>query len=85
MDAGEFEGFLYNMLSEEPFKNQRFYMIDENDNYTISDYVSQHFGILMGETWTCLTYHEKITKPLKYDKFIMPLGEISQKEKNETN
>ena len=55
MYAGEFQGLLYNMLSEEPFKNQRFDMTDEKDDYTISDYVSQHFGILIGETWTCLT------------------------------
>ena len=80
MDAGEFEGLLYNMLTDEPFKNQRFYMTDEKDDYTISDYVSQNFGILIGETWTCLTCHKK--KLLKYDSFIMPLGEISQKEKN---
>ena len=67
MDAGEFEGLLYNMLSEEPFKNKIFDMIEENDDYTIPDYVSQHFGILIGETWTCLTCHAKITKPLEYD------------------
>ena len=40
MDAGEFEGLLYNMLSEETFKNQRFEMTDKKDDYTISDYVS---------------------------------------------
>ena len=57
MDAGEFEVLLYNMLSEEPFKNQRFYMTEEMDDYTISDYVSQHFGILIRKAWTCLTYH----------------------------
>ena len=44
MDAGEFEGLLYNMLSEETFKNQRFEMTDEKEDYTISDYVYQHFG-----------------------------------------
>ena len=48
MDVGEFEGFLYNMLSEEPFKNHRFDMTDENNDYTIYDYVSQHFGITIG-------------------------------------
>ena len=37
MDAGEFEGLLYNMLSEEPFANHRFDMTDENKNYTISE------------------------------------------------
>ena len=50
MDAGEFEGLLYHMLSEEPFKNQRFDMTDEKDDYTISDNVSHHFGIMIGET-----------------------------------
>ena len=59
MDAGEFEGLFYNILSEEPFKNQIFDMIDEKDNYTIFDYVSQHFGILIEETWTCFTCHAK--------------------------
>ena len=38
MDAGEFEGLLYNMLSEEPFANHRFDMTDENNDYTISEY-----------------------------------------------
>ena len=59
MDAGEFKGLWYNTLSEEPFKNQIFDMTDEKDDYTISNYVSQHFGILIGETWTCLTCHAK--------------------------
>ena len=59
MDASEFEGLLYNMLSEEPFANHRLDMTDEKDDYTISDYVSQHFGITIGETWTCLTCHAK--------------------------
>ena len=57
--ASEFEGLLYNMLSEEPFANHRLDTTDEKDDYTISDYVSQHFGIKIGETWTCLTYHTK--------------------------
>ena len=30
-------------------------MTDENEEYTISDYVSQNFAITIGETWTCLT------------------------------
>ena len=57
MDASEFEGVLYNMLSEEPYTNHRLDMTDENYDYTISDYVSQNFGITIGETWTCLTFH----------------------------
>ena len=43
------------MLSEEPFENRRLDMIDEKDDYTISYYVSDHFGTTIGETWTCLT------------------------------
>ena len=50
MDAGEFEGLLYNTLSEEPFADHLFDMTDEKDGYTISDYVSRHFRILIGET-----------------------------------
>ena len=73
MDAGEFEGLLYNMLSEKLSKNQRFDMTDENDDYTISNYVSQNFGILIGETWKCLTCHDPPPKLLKHDSFIMPL------------
>ena len=65
MDAGEFEGLLYNMFSEEPFNNHIYDMIDEKDDYTISDYVSRHFGILIVETWTCLTCHAK--KPNYYN------------------
>ena len=77
MDAGEFDGLLYNILSEEPFKNQLFLMTEETDYYTISDYVSQYFGMLIGETWTCITCHTTPPPPtqiLKYDSFILPLG-----------
>ena len=45
MDASESEGLLYIMLSEELFANHRLDMTDENEEYTISDYVSQHFSI----------------------------------------
>ena len=62
MDAGEFQGLLYNTLSEEPCKNQIFDITNENDDYTISDYISQNFGILIGETWTCPTCHAKKPK-----------------------
>ena len=57
-------------------------MTDEKDYYTISDHVSQHFGILIGETWTYLICHAKKTKQLKDDPFIMPLGKNHIKEKN---
>ena len=82
MDASEFEGLLYNMLSEETFANYRLDMIDEKDDYTISDYVSQHFGITIGENIICLTCH--VTKsPNIFNEFsfILPLEEISQKGK----
>ena len=36
-------------------------MIDGNEEYTISDYVSHHFVITIGETWTCLTFHSTKT------------------------
>ena len=87
MYASEFEGILYNMLSEEPFTNHRLDITDEKDDYTISDYVSQYFGITIGETWTCLTFHAtKPTKIFNCFSFIFPLEEISQKGKrNETN
>ena len=65
MDTGEFKGLLYNMLSEEPSKNHRFDMTDENNDYTISNYVSQYLGITIGETWTCLTCHSKKTQIIK--------------------
>ena len=55
MDASEFEGMLYTMLYEEPFANHRLAMTDGNEEYTISDYVSQNFAITIRETWTCLT------------------------------
>ena len=59
MDACEFDGLLYTIFSEESINNQRFHMIEETYDYTIGDYVSQHFGMLVDETMTCLTCHEK--------------------------
>ena len=38
MDASEFEGLLYIMLSEEPFANHRLDMTDQKDDYTIYYY-----------------------------------------------
>ena len=73
MDTGEFEGLLYNMLLEEPFANHRYDMTDEKNNYTISDYFSQHFGIKIGETCTCLPCHTKKLKVLDYNSFILPM------------
>ena len=62
MDAAEFEGLLYNTLSEEPFANHIFDMTDEKNDYTISDYISQYFGITIGETSTCITCYAKNSK-----------------------
>ena len=49
-------------MSEEPFANHIIDMTYEKDDYTTSDYVSHHFGITIGETWTCLTCHAKNPK-----------------------
>ena len=78
MDASEFEGLLYNMLSEESFANDTLDMKDENDDYTISDYVSHHFFITIRETMTCLTFHTtKSPNIFNEFSFILPLEEIS--------
>ena len=50
MEAAEFEGLLYTILSEELFKNQIICMTEEKYYYTISDYVSQNFGVRIRET-----------------------------------
>ena len=47
MDAGEFQELLYTIFSEEPFNNQIFHTKEETDDYTIGDYVYQHFGMLI--------------------------------------
>ena len=83
MDASEFEGLLYTMLSEEPFANHRLDMTDGNEEYTISEYVSQNFPIKIGETWACLTCNTtKSPKIFKNFSFILPLEKISKKGKN---
>ena len=71
MDAGSFEGLLYNMLSEEPFKNQRFDITAEKDDYMHPNSINMYVSYL-----SC-----KKTKLLKDDSFIIPLEEISHKEK----
>ena len=83
MDASEFEGMLYTMLFEEPFANHRLDMTDGNEEYTISDYVSQKISITIGETWTCLTCKTpKSSKIFKDLSFILPLEQMSKKVKN---
>ena len=82
MDTSEFDWLLYNMLSEEPFANHRLDMTDENEDYTIYDYVSQHFAITIGKTMTCLTCHAtKSPNIFKDFAFILPLEENSKKGK----
>ena len=83
MDASEFEVLLYTMLSEEPFANHRLDMTYGNEEYTISDYVSQNFAITIGERWTCLTCNTtKSPKIFKDFEIISPLEQISKKGKN---
>ena len=68
MYADEFQGLLYNILSEQPFKNQLIHITEEKYGYTISDYVVQNFGMLIGEKMTCISCHKtKRPKVLKYD------------------
>ena len=43
MDASEFEGMIFNMLSEEPFTHHKLDDPDDNEVITISDYLSQNF------------------------------------------
>ena len=43
MDASEFQGMLYTMLSEEPFANHILGMTDGNEESTIYDYLFQIF------------------------------------------
>ena len=82
VDASEFQGMLYTMLSEEPFANHRLDMTNGNEEYTISDYVSQNFAIAIGETWTCLTCKTpKSSKTFKDFAFILPLIKYQRKAK----
>ena len=72
MYASEFKELLYNMVSEEPFANHRLDMTDENEDYTISDYVSQNFSTTIIEIITCLTCHAtKSPKTFTYFTFIL--------------
>ena len=74
MDSARFEGLLYTILSEEPSKYHRIHMTEAKYDYTISDYVSQHFGMIFLETITCLSCHQnKGLKVLKDESFIISL------------
>ena len=70
------------MLSEEPFENHRLDMTYENEEYTISYYVSHNFAITIGETWTRLTCKTpKSPKIFKDFAFILTLEQMSKKGK----
>ena len=58
MDADRFEGGLYTTLSENTFKNLRINIKNSEDDWTMSDYLSRHFGMKIGETTTCLSCHK---------------------------
>ena len=45
IDTSEFEGMIYNMLSEEPFTHHILEDPDGNEEITISDYLSQNFPL----------------------------------------
>ena len=75
MEESELGGSLYTIMSEGPLNNQRTHTTEEKYDYTISDYVSQNVGMIIGETMKCLScYQNKCPKLLKDDSFIMPLG-----------
>ena len=67
MDASEFEGMIYTMLSEEPFAHHILDMTDGNEESTIYDYLSQIFSIKIGETWTCFTCETKRSPKISKD------------------
>ena len=68
MGAAEFEGFLYNNLSYQPFKNQIINIKDKKVDYIISDYFSHHFGMIIRETMIYLSYiQNKRPEVLNYD------------------
>ena len=78
MDASDFEGVLYTMLSEEPFSNHKLDMTDGNEEYTISDYVYQNFAITIGDIWTCLTCETQRSPKISKDlSLILSLEKMS--------
>ena len=80
MGAAWLERLLYTIFPEEPFKNQIYHITGEKYYYTIYDYVSQNFGMIIGEEKTCLSCHKPMCpKSLNYILFILSLGEILYK------
>ena len=76
MDAAEFYGLLFTILSYKTSKNHIIHMIEEKYDYTMSNYVSQNFCIIIVERMTCISCHRnKLPKVLTYDSFILSLVE----------
>ena len=77
MDSSEFEGMIYNMLSEGPFTHHILDNHDGNEESTISEYLSQNFSITIGNTWTCLTCESN-----RFPKIIKNISLILSLEQN---
>ena len=68
MDAYESVDLLYTTLLEKRLKNQKLNIKDEKYDFTITDNVSLYFGVLIGETMTLISFHQKKNpKVLKYE------------------
>ena len=68
MDAYESVDLLYTTLLEKRLKNQKLNIKDKKYDFTITDNVSLHFGVLIGETMTLISFHQqKNPKVLKYE------------------
>ena len=73
------------LLLEKTFNNQIFNIKNSEDDFTISDYISQHFGMKIGDKITYLSCHRyKYPKILKDDLFILSLEGIKLNDKNLT-
>ena len=82
MNAPEIEGLLYTTLLENPFKNQKHNIKNSEDDWTVSDYLSQNFGMKIGVTMKCLSFHQnKSPKILEDDYFILSLDGITLNNK----
>ena len=57
MDAYESVDLLYTTLLEKRLKNQKLNIKDEKYDFTITDHVSLYFGVIIGETMTCISCH----------------------------
>ena len=74
MGAAEFEGLFYNTLSDNLFKNQIIHIKNSEYDWSISDCLSLHLGIKIGETTTCLSCSQnKEPNILEDGSFILSL------------